>query len=74
MSNLTITTDDRVAKKKQNTKFWIITGVIINVIIAVGMVLINSDRTGIIIISAIMWVLVLIIMILSNNKIGTGDN
>lgn len=73
MSELNIITNERVAKKKQNTKFWIVAGIVIDIIIAIGMILIGSDITGIVITSAVMWMLVLIIMILSNNKIGNGD-
>ena len=73
MSELNIITNDRAAKKKQNTKFWIVTGIVMDIIIAIGMILIGSDITGIVITSAVMWILVLIIMILSNNKIGNGD-
>lgn len=73
MSELNIITDDRAVKKKKNTKFWIVAGIIINIIIAIGMILIGSDIAGIVITSAVMWMLVLIIMILSNNKIGNGD-
>lgn len=73
MSELNIITNDRAAKKKQNTKFWIVAGIVIDIIIAIGMILIGSDITGIVITSAVMWMLVLIIMILSNNKIGNGD-
>ena len=73
MSELNIITNDRAAKKKQNTKFWIVAGIVIDIIIAIGMILIGSDITGIVITSAVMWILVLIIMILSNNKIDNGD-
>ena len=73
MSELNIITNERAAKKKQNTKFWIVAGIVIDIIIAIGMVFIGSDITGIMIVSVVMWILVLIIMIISNNKIGNGD-
>lgn len=73
MSELNIITNERAAKKKQNTKFWIVAGIVIDIIIAIGMVFIGSDITGIVIVSVVIWILVLIIMIISNNKIGNGD-
>lgn len=74
MSELNIITNERAAKKKQNTKFWIVAGIIINIIIAIGMILIGSDITGIVITSAVIWVLIIIITLLSNNSITNGDN
>lgn len=74
MSELNIITNDRAAKKKQNTKFWIVAGIVIDIIIAIGMILIGSDITGIVITSAVLWVLVIIITILSNNSITNGDS
>lgn len=74
MSELNIITNERVAKKKQNTKFWIVAGIIINIVIAIGMILIDSDITGIVITSAVLWVLIIIITLLSNNSITNGDS
>lgn len=74
MNELNIITNERTAKRKQNTKFWIVAGIIINIIIAIGMVLIGSDITGIVITSAVIWVLTIIIMLLSNNSITNGDS
>lgn len=74
MSELNIITNERAAKRKQNTKFWIVAGIIINIIIAIGMILIGSDITGIVITSAVIWVLIIIITLLSNNSITNGDN
>ena len=74
MNELNIITNERTAKRKQNTKFWIVAGIIINIIIAIGMILIGSDITGIVITSAVIWVLIIIITLLSNNSITNGDN
>lgn len=74
MNELNIITNERTAKRKQNTKFWIVAGIIINIIIAIGMVLIGSDIIGIVITSAVIWVLTIIIMLLSNNSITNGDS
>lgn len=74
MSDLNIITNERAAKRKQNTKFWIVAGIIINIIIAIGMIIIGSDITGIVIASAVIWILTIIIMLLSNNSITNGDS
>lgn len=74
MNELNLITNERAAKRKQNTKFWIVAGIIINIIIAIGMILIGSDITGIVIISAVIWILTIIIMLLSNNSITNGDS
>ncbi len=74
MNELNIITNERTAKRKQNTKFWIVAGIIINIIIAIGMILIGSDITGIVITSAVIWVLTIIITLLLNNSITNGDS
>lgn len=74
MNELNLITNERAAKRKQNTKFWIVAGIIINIIIAIGMILIGSDITGIVIISAVIWILIIIITLLSNNSITNGDS
>ena len=74
MSELQIITNDNAFRKKKNTKFWIATGIILNVlIVAFLIVLVGSDTLGIAILSIAIWVLIILILALTNNKISNGE-
>lgn len=74
MSELQIITNDNTYRKKKNTKFWIATGIILNVLmVAFLIVLVGSDTLGIAILSIAIWVLIILILALTNNKISNGE-
>lgn len=74
MSELQIITNDNAYRKKKNTKFWIATGIILNVLmVAFLIVLVGSDTLGIAILSIAIWVLIILILALTNNKINNGE-
>lgn len=74
MGELQIVTNDNAFRKKKNTKFWIATGIILNVLmVAFLIVLVGSDTLGIVILSIVIWVLIILIMTLTNNKISNGE-
>lgn len=74
MSELQIITNDNAYMKKKNTKFWIATGIILNVLMVVFLiVLVGSDTLGITILSIAIWVLIILILALTNNKISNGE-
>lgn len=74
MSELQIITNDNAYRKKKNTKFWIATGIILNVLmVAFLIVLVESDTLGIAILSIAIWVLIILILALTNNKISNGE-
>ena len=74
MSELQIITNDNTYRKKKNTKFWIATGIILNVLmVAFLIVLVESDTLGIAVLSIAIWVLIILILALTNNKISNGE-
>lgn len=74
MSELQIITNDNAYRKKKNTKFWIATGIILNVLmVAFLIVLVESDTLGIAVLSIAIWVLIILILALTNNKISNGE-
>ena len=74
MRELQIITNDNAYRKKKNTKFWIATGIILNVLmVAFLIVLVGSDMLGIAILSIAIWVLIILILALTNNKISNGE-
>lgn len=74
MGELQIITNDNAFRKKKNTKFWITTGIILNVLMVTFLiVLVGSDTLGIVILSIVIWVLIILIMTLTNNKISNGE-
>ena len=74
MSELQIITNDHAFRKKKNTKFWIATGILLNLLMAAFLiVLVGSDTIGIVILSIAIWVLIILIMTLTNNKISNGE-
>ena len=74
MSELQIITNDNAYRKKKNTNFWIATGIILNVLmVAFLIVLVESDTLGIAILSIAIWVLIILILALTNNKISNGE-
>lgn len=74
MSELQIITNDNAFRKKKNTKFWIATGILLNLLmVAFLIVLVGSDTIGIVILSIVIWVLIILIMTLTNNRISNGE-
>lgn len=74
MSELQIITNENELKKRKNTKFWISAGVLLNLLmVAFLIVLVGSDTIGIVILSIAIWVLIILIMTLTNNKISNGE-
>ena len=74
MSELQIITNDNAYRKKKNTNFWSATGIILNVLmVAFLIVLVESDTLGIAILSIAIWVLIILILALTNNKISNGE-
>lgn len=74
MSELQIITNDNTFRKKKNTKFWIVTGLLLNLLMAAFLILlVGSDTLGIVILSIVIWVLIILIMTLTNNKISNGE-
>lgn len=74
MSEITVIINENELRKKKNTKFWIITGLLLNLLmVAFLIVLVGSDTLGIVILSIVIWVLIILIMTLTNNKISNGE-
>ena len=74
MSEITVIINENELRKKKNTKFWIITGLLLNLLmVAFLIVLVGSDTLGIVILSIVIWVLIILIMTLTNNKINNGE-
>ena len=74
MSEITVIINENELRKKKNTKFWIITGLLLNLLMtAFLIVLVGSDTLGIVILSIVIWVLIILIMTLTNNKISNGE-
>lgn len=74
MSEITVIINENELRKKKNTKFWIVTGLLLNILMAAFLiVLVGSDTIGIVILSIVIWVLIILIMTLTNNRISNGE-
>lgn len=74
MSEITVIINENELRKKKNTKFWIATGILLNLLmVAFLIVLVGSDTIGIVILSIVIWVLIILIMTLTNNRISNGE-